>query len=97
MKTEQEKADWENEWPEDGEQCPDCGYGQIEVQEFGQGAGKEIQAWCVGLNGTKLEDADEDDEEGCCKEIAFDVKAVERVGGRTVGRGNGGCFLEYAE
>jgi hypothetical protein len=26
-----------------------------------------------------------------CKEIAFDVKAVERVGGRTVGRGNGGC------
>jgi hypothetical protein len=25
-----------------------------------------------------------------CKEIAFDVKAVERVGGRTVGRGNGG-------
>ena len=65
MKTEQEKADWENPWPEDGEQCPDCGHGQIEVQEFGQGAKKEIHAWCVGLNGTKLEDADEGDEEGC--------------------------------
>ncbi len=63
--TEQERGGWEKSWPQDGEQCPDCHHGLLEVQEFGQGRGLEIQAWCAGLNGTKLEDADEDDEEGC--------------------------------
>lgn len=63
-KTEQEKADWENPWPEDGEQCPECHHGILEVQQFGQGAGLAVHAWCGGLNGTKLEDADDDDAEG---------------------------------
>ena len=52
--------DWENEIPEDGEPCPECNGGTLETQRFG----KETWAWCVGLNGVKLEDADETDEEG---------------------------------
>ena len=62
--TEQEKAGWALPYPTDGDQCPECHHGVIEVQEFGDGGGKEAHAWCTGLNGTKLEDADEDDEEG---------------------------------
>lgn len=53
--------------PEDGDQCPECRHGQLEVQDFGAGAGKEVYAWCVGLNGVRQEDADEEEEEqaGC--------------------------------
>lgn len=67
MKTEQEKADCANPWPEDSEQCPDYSHGQIETTSFGQGSNLEIHAWCVGLNSTSMEDADEDDadQSGC--------------------------------
>ena len=65
MKTEQKKGGWENPWPQDGDQCPECEHGQIETQQFGQGAMLEILAWCIGVNGTKQEDADDSDEDGC--------------------------------
>jgi hypothetical protein len=64
--SEQEKAGWNNPWPEDGEQCPECGHGLIEVQEFGQGAGLEVWASCVGLIGCTQEDAEEDEEGAGC-------------------------------
>lgn len=63
--TEQDKASWVHPWPEDGEQCPECNDGQIETQQFGQGRGLEIHAWCAGLNGVRQGDADESDEDGC--------------------------------
>lgn len=63
MATEQERGDWEFPWPSDGEACPQCGC-QIETQEFSTTNGVDLMAWCVGLNGTKQEDADEG-EDGC--------------------------------
>lgn len=65
--SEQERGDWTHEWPEDGEQCPECSHGMIEVQSFGHpdAPGYEVHAFCVGLNGTKLEDASEDEEGDC--------------------------------
>lgn len=63
--TEQDKAEWEHPWPSDGEQCPECGHGIIETQEFGHTKSFVVVAYCTGLNGVKLEDADERDEDGC--------------------------------
>lgn len=63
--TEQERAGWENPYPLDGEQCPECRHGLIETQEFGRGKSEEIVAWCAGLNGIKREDADESEWYNC--------------------------------
>ena len=38
---------------EEGSQCPECIHGLVEVAEFGQGATREVHAWCGGLNGDK--------------------------------------------
>lgn len=64
MKTDQERGDWAKHWPEDGDTCPDC-RGQVETQEFGVAGQADVVAWCVGINGTRQEDADESDEDGC--------------------------------
>lgn len=64
MKSEQEKADWEFTYPQDSECCPECPHGQVETQEFGQGLAKEIWAWCVGLNGNRCPDDEDEAEEG---------------------------------
>lgn len=61
--TEQDKAGWERPWPQDGEHCPECGHGLLEVQEFGSGPVRDVWAFCGGLNGCSREDADEDNEE----------------------------------
>lgn len=65
MNSEQEKAGWEHPWPQDCEQCPECGHGQLEVQEFGKGAGLEVRAWCAGLNGNQRPEGEAEEMDGC--------------------------------
>jgi hypothetical protein len=62
--TEQERGDWANHYPEDGEPCPDCHHGILEVQSFGAFHCREIHANCCGINGVTLDDSDDEDEEG---------------------------------
>lgn len=58
-KSYQEQAGWENPIPQDGEQCPKCHHGILDVQKFGP----ETWVKCFGLEG--------DEDSGCGFEHIF--------------------------